>query len=788
MADASHRMRFREHGPPLAALLALPLLMFRSLLFRGEALFERDIHLDWYTQAESFVRAASNGWPLWDPSFSFGQPLLADPSAMVAYPFTWLNLVVRPWTYYTLLVVGHLMSGAAGTYLLGRKLGLSAWGAFLAGAVWVLSGPTLSLANLWHHFASASWIPWVLLAAEQTLATRRPRHALLWGGAMAAQIVAGSSEVCAMTGLLVGLLACAHVEWRRPLAQGNRALAGLGLLGIAFALGLSAIQWLPTVEVARRSARWELGREARVFWSVHPKRLIQLAWPVSWNDVPLTPARRAELFSGREPFLFSHYLGLPVLGLVGACALAAHRRVLLLALALAAALLVALGRHGFAYDAVVRLVPPLGIFRYPEKLLIVTSVLWALLAGIGFDAWLAPGRVPRRFWVVVVGPLVVAVALSMAWLAVPPSRDSLLGLLAPQAGRVLGAAAATLGVLLVALWRARRENAGALLPFAVAGLVVVDLARASSFLNPSVPASFYQIRPPTLEVLRQDDHRRLYVAEYLSSPGKSEQRLGRAEPYRVARYVDGWDPRASAALAMRLYLVPPAAGAWGLEGSYEIDARGLYPSPLAALTRVALATEGQPVFTRLLQLGAVGKALALGPLQEDLTPLGRYDALLVDPVRVFQVPQALPRAYVVGTARVAPDREALARLVDPAFEPAREVVIASGPEASAGAAFSGSCRIEELAGDRARLTAELSEPGYVVLVDAFDPGWRARVDGDPEPVLRANVAFRAVRVPAGRHTIEYRYWPDTLWPALCMTSLALLVALGVLARGAVRGR
>lgn len=777
MPELLRALRGRERWLPLAALGALPLLVFRRAVFHGEAFYERDIHLDWYTQMESFARAASSGWPLWDPSFSFGHPLLANPNVQAAYPPTWLNLVLRPWTYYTLLVVSHLVFGAGGMYLLGRRLGLTRWGGFMAGAVWVLSGPTLSLVNLWHHFTSATWMPWVLLAAEKLFASRRPRHALLWGGAFAAQILAGSSEVCAMTGLLVVLFAGAHIEWRSPLGPGNRGLFGLGLLGLGFALALSAIQWLPTVEVAQRSARWQLGRQERVFWSVHPLRLVQLGWPVSWNDLPLPASRRTQLLEGREPLLFSHYLGLPALGLVAAAALAVRRRAGTWAFVLAAALLVAIGRHGMLYDAVVRLVPPLGLFRYPEKLIIVVGVAWSLLAGIGFDVWLTPGRRSRHWSLAVVGPLALAVAVTMALLALPAARGSFLGLLAPQAGRILLAAVAALGVLLAALWRLRRPGSGAGLAVSVTAIVVADLFVAASFLNPTVPASFYRIRPPTLEVLRQEDHRRIYVAEYLNRPGKSRRVLGRDLPYEVARFVEGWDPRASAALAMRLYLVPPAAGAWGLEGSYEADARGLYSGPLSALTQLALASEGSPVFKRLLQLGAVGRAVSLHPLEGELESLGSFDVLLRDPARVYRVPEPLPRAYVVGTARIASDREALTRLVDPAFDPTQEIVIASGPATIAGPAFSGNCRIEELAGDRVRLEAELSEPGYAVLVDSYDPGWRAWIDGRPEPVLRANVAFRAVRVPGGRHTVEYCYRPRTAQVGAALSSLALLAGL-----------
>jgi len=56
------------------------------------------------------------------------------------------------------------------------------------------------------------------------------------------------------------------------------------------------------------------------------------------------------------------------------------------------------------------------------------------------------------------------------------------------------------------------------------------------------------------------------------------------------------------------------------------------------------------------------------------------------------------------------------------------------------------------------------------------------VDGQPADLLRANVAFRAIAVPAGRHHIEMRYRPVTLPWSLVITGVALA------AGGPVAGR
>ena len=63
-----------------------------------------------------------------------------------------------------------------------------------------------------------------------------------------------------------------------------------------------------------------------------------------------------------------------------------------------------------------------------------------------------------------------------------------------------------------------------------------------------------------------------------------------------------------------------------------------------------------------------------------------------------------------------------------------------------------------------RLDAEVeaSASGYVVFTEAWMPGWRATVNGEAAPLVRADHVARAVPVPAGTSMVRTRYAPRSL--------------------------
>ena len=151
-----------------------------------------------------------------------------------------------------------------------------------------------------------------------------------------------------------------------------------------------------------------------------------------------------------------------------------------------------------------------------------------------------------------------------------------------------------------------------------------------------------------------------------------------------------------------------------------------------------------------------------------------YRAVHSGDVKIYENLAVQPRAFVVYNARVIPDDEAaLTTLRDPGFDPAGQVILEAGQPLSGegGPAAVDLVRYEP---ERVELRASLGAAGYLVLADAFYPGWTVEVDGQPAPIQQADLYFRAVQLDAGSHQVTFQFRPATVRVGLRLAAAAWL--------------
>jgi hypothetical protein len=701
--------------------------------------------------------------PLWNPHLYGGAPFLADMQTGLFYPLNQLLFWLLPNFAYKALewmAVLHIFLAGFFMYLClrylepDRPLRLPA---ALAGAVaYMFSGLFIVHFGNLNLIAVAAWLPLVFLLFWRSLRTRSLGLAVAAGAAFGLSTLEGHLQITLYIGL--ALVVAAGVEAimtrrsRRGWAWSLLALA----ITAAMAIGLSALVLLPALEYTRLSPRAELSYWDAARYSLVPGLLGEM----------LVPA----LFGSREPGLYwgvwdrvaVGYLGIFPLILAGlAVFLRRGRRFGLFVVLAVVAFLLALGGqsviHGWAYC----LLPGFGQLRAPARAILLLDFALAGLAALGLDLLLGPLNRRARssfrgIWQGLLWLSGAAILVGGAWAYLmiyqTQDRDPVLFWRVSWAGSGLIFALLMLGASLAWLGarRSGRLRRKALAWLAI-GLVFIDLASVGAYtdLGQEPPTAGFD-HPQIVEFLQGD-------------PGF----------FRVDSRTDIW-----AVWQPNLAL---------LTGLYDVSGVD-NPLVVADVARYFDGTGSRS--TRLYDL--LGVRYVLG--SKDVTLDWDKFTLAFDrdpKVNVYRNATSLARAFVVYRAIVAVDHEdAWARIHQADFDPATTVVLEGGQPLDTQADIEAQAQVVRYEPNALQIEVNSEAEGFLFLSDPFYPGWQAQIDGQPTEILRANYAFRAVAVPAGRHQVTMAFRPRSWYIGLGLsvcTALILLILGGLALRRGFRG-
>jgi hypothetical protein len=805
---------------PLGILLASHAVMFWRVLFTPAMFFYRDVFAYSYPHARFIREACRAGYlPYWNPLLNYGEPVLANPNFLFFYPSTLLLIVLPLDLAYTLHYVIHFMIAAAGAYGLARGWGQSRMAAMFAGFVFSFSGPLLSLGNLYNHAAASAWIPWALLLTDIALESHSRRPWILLTLVFTLQFLASEPFTLLATFVLCVAYALFRAgEVRRPFAAVNlRIVASFAVVGLLM-VALSSIQLLPSLSLLANSRR---GVEGLPFnettsWSFHPLQMLDWVVPEFFGSATGTPTLWMMVLANRNmPYYVTSFVGfvplfLALIGFLGG----KDRRRTFATLGALSLLILSFGRFTPVFALVYLIFPPLSLVRFPVKLLVPMLLLVAALAGCGIDALRACDEKLRRrssrivWWLAGLLGGCVAVWLSTflapSWIA-SSARWILLrtnqmfvrtpaGELTPEQIRwaveyflkmlqihLPGLAGFMLGGTLWG-WASANRPAWAKRAVPVAFVLGIgQLAWVNQSANPTVPQSFYTYRPPVLDHFDPNGkpYRFAFIfREAVTQPAAPDvQGFVNFESIPEAR-----DLPAAAQLPFRDRLIL-ARGSMLIdaEGVMNIDVERSFPAPLHDFWVFALKGLNDRARTACL-LGRTNVRYQVLPAPVD-SPSEREVAPISNgspsPHFLYENLCLVPRAFAVGRATRAVNAfAALSPLSDPDFNAQGEVFVSSEatvPEPPSEPGPAGRVEILSYKPNEVTLRAELVKPGYVLLLDRFDPNWQATVDGQAAEIFRANQLFRAVYCEAGQHEIRFCYVQRGLRAGLLISLAALLI-------------
>src|SRR5213594_334073 len=763
-------------GLAIAVLCVITLAFYHGLWLPDLVLIKRDAFL-FYLPIKQYMmeRLAASELPQWFPYESLGRPFIGAAATGVFHPFTALYFLLPIPDAYRASTLLSCLLAAFGAFVLGRMLALSRTGALVASISFTFSGYLVSALDNIVYLYSLCMLPLFLVAVEKTL-----RDGRAWAVAPAAIWATVFLNGDVQTGYYYGFIA---LLWTAARAASYRE-AGLrfALIGGLTAL-LAGIQLAPAWAVFVNSSRAQPAQfhEQAVQWSTHPLRLFSIL--ASPNIEKADPVGVARVFLGSPMWGLwadSLYLGVPVIGL--ACLGAWQRRDLrVLALLGCFALFLALGRFGGLYDAFYHLVPLWSAFRFPEKLMGIFSFAMAMLAGAGFDA-LRAGKGHHAPWLV--GAILCACAglifrseAISAWTAASFEAPPALAheVTDATAHAFLFSAVTSLGMWLIIAGATTGRLREALFLATLPAIIALDLAHANMRVYCTVPAEAAWFEPPLVRALR--------AREGTLMPGRFRLISTLDSKYVVPKHIYRLLGYQSDQVVGRQALYPEHNAQFHIEA---VD--GHLPGYSMALNEMFTKKMGVEITGRFNVAYYIGQRSYLQSPQfanSLVAVVPDYDlALFRNPV------PPKPRAYLSRRpARATPPVDPAALLRRPDFLNGDVDVIETTDAALPGPALSGSAVIERYAPEEVRVRVETPQPAVLILLDAFDQGWRATLESGLElPIMRANALVRAVVVPAGLHMITFRYETPLLRVGAAASLAGMLLCLGMIVHARWRRR
>lgn len=804
---------------------ALPLLLFRAGLGSGTAPFGGDVVVLNYPLLSLIQRQMQHGLlPLWNTYAGGGAPLVPF-SALVAYPPLWPLRALSINDAITVLDIAHFALAGLGAYALAGVTGAGRLARCIGALGFVCSGFLLGHLYAGHllELGVIGWMPWVFVAMHRLIARPSARGGLLLGVVAGLQVLANGLgflvfTLYPVTFLLAGAIALrARHDWR-----GSLRLAAAALLGAAIALGLAAVLVLPFAQSLGESVRangLDFGGASKI--SLPPAALLMAFAPDAVGN-GLQNSYWLDDFSSGYWHEFALYMGLlPILGaLVAAQRCRGVPWVRFYSVLAFTGLLMAFGRYTPLYGLAFHL-PALNLVRVPARWLLASTLAVSVLAAPGVEwlvaqrsgtaALLRALRAPISGAAVPAAAVLVGLQIVYVWSGAVGMPAYALNSLAAGAERV-----ALFGglIALVLCCNADRLIRPGAARWLLAAITLLDLWIAASGSVRFVDAGAYY-RPTTLSGLLEADtrtYRVLALGSFRTMPfrqGMVSGALYNAEDYAPVTLRDYWS-----------VTHPQAFG-----GAYEIsnaDARDLitcYDPRFASLVGIGEIAFPAPYSSRFLcpvgGAGAVHLDLRSAVATEYwMLPNGASwnPTPFLGIAYVYRNPDALPRAFLVGTSArtlAAPLQQRLA-VMRADFDARRQLVLDTRTErvplhlgwlqdlwahalrpapVTVPSPVTGDARVLSDSSNAVQVGINAAAPSYLVLDDTYYPGWEATVDGTAVPIRRADYLLRAVPVPAGRHLVTFVYAPLSYLCGLVISgATAALVLLCVLVPWMRRGR
>lgn len=730
----------------------------------------------------------SGEFPLWNPYIFCGVPFHAGAIRALLYLPNAISFILPIAATFNLLFALHIGLAGLSTFALLRELGArpaaALFGAIASGCsarllLHVASGQAPQAASL-------AWTPAIFWLAARVWRQASPGNIVGLAAVAGASIIAGYPQYPAYAAIGAAGVAAA-AQWKSVVP------VGIGLAGGAV---IAAAQLLPGIEYAKGSFR---SGGPKSFLATHDlpfENLATLLIPAALGD-----SARAPYFGQWAFWNTCVYAGVGTLAFAALALLAGRetrRRAIPWALLAAGAFLLALGDRTPLHALFIRL-PIVGMFRGISKTTGVGLLALAVLSGLGMEATLAAldrgrgregsrgnrnagslTRVAATILALIALAGIIVVAASRGDAGLDRAARHYAAFASANEHDPNGPAPLTMETR-AAIRDAIAEDGMRLVAFAAALLIALVVSRRRA---PRLVA-------PVAAVLLSAD---LFLAYEPVLRTQSASRDIEFAP-ELAEWIRGTPPLARFGASERREARGVLCGAAAV-GGFE----GNLPSRTHAYMNVAAdrPIDAPPPAFQPSRLSPLLDLMVMQRLVLDgVAPIDTSTYRLVGQGNRFAIYDRaidLPRAFLAHEVAVVPDRGALwGAIRDGRHDPFAVAAVLSEDEHERVDPLPPGARepapdVRLESPDRVVVRAQPAARAFLVLLDAYDPPWRATIDGRPARIVPAFGFFRGVYLEAGSHEVVFSYAPRSFTIGLYLSLAGTTAAIAIVAVGSARRR
>jgi hypothetical protein len=745
--------RWRRSEWPVTLLTALPLLIFGRSLQPGRIFSAADnlfLVYPWHALEPSAVpqnslltdrtyvfepwliyaaRQIHNGrFPLWNPHAYAGAPLLGNFQSALLFPLTALAYAVPVQTALGMIAILKIVIAGLSMYWMLGVLGLEPLAATAGALAFMFSGCMIVWLG-WPVTNVAIWLPLLVGLTERLRETGAWRYAGWLSLVVGVQFLGGHPEMSFFILVLTGCYALFC-------GQSPAVTRFIGQFAAGGAIGglIAAVQLLPFFHYLVRSAAVLFRHQTHIVWVLPLRAIIALLIPNYFGN-PVS----GNFWGPNNYNAISGSVGvLPWILAPSALLGTWYRRETKFFLG-AANFLGLVVYDGRPVPWLLAQLPGFSVAVNP-RLNIVLAFSLAVLCGFGMQVLT---KAPLDTRLPIIRGIKLVFLLLLAMVAGYLIADARL-IFRQHLAFYVGFQSAVFVLLLLAgtLVSIHALQLGACdrkLGMCLLTIEILSLLTVASSYNPIIKSKEFYPTPPALKFLQKD---RGLFRVLLPLPN-----VGALYGLSDVTGYDALTPR-------RLEQLVDAPDALFRTGGGMLQFAAPLSSQVSNLTNL--------------------KYVLLAPGAASPSPSFRlaYDGL---DGRIYQNMNVFPRAFLVPSARTClNDSSALALIRSGKIDLRREVIISGCPHLISGVSPSGTLRIEKYEAQRIDLHADIENPAFLVLADNYDTDWRARVDRNEVPLLRADYTFRAVALSPGSHKIEFLYHPPTVIFGLVLSIAGLV--------------